>query len=190
VKLSPAMTLAKESVYRRNKRLNQRILSNKEVELEEGEIPKAIGHIVQFSVEASACSSCGTCEVVCATVHEGATSPSLRRIWLDRFPFEARYITLTCQQCDSPECYFACPLKDEALCIDIKTGARYINGDNCTGCRSCIEACPFDPPRINFDTDRNIATKCDLCKDRPNGPACVEFCTTKCLILAEKEQEL
>jgi len=184
------MTLAKESVCRRNKRLNQRILSNKEVELEEGEIPKAIGHIVQLSVEASACSSCGTCEVVCATVHEGATSPSLRRIWLDRFPFEARYITLTCQQCDSPECYFACPLKDEALCIDIKTGARYINGDNCTGCRSCIEACPFDPPRINFDTDRNIAIKCDLCKDRPNGPACVEFCTTKCLILTEKEQEL
>lgn len=158
--------------------------------MEENNIPKAIGHIVQFPAEATACSSCGTCEVVCATVHEGAASPSLRRIWLDRYPFEARYIALTCQQCDSPECYFACPLKDEALCIDSTTGARYIDEDNCTGCRSCIDACPFDPPRINFDDDRNIAIKCDLCKDRANGPACVEFCTTKCLILAEKEQLL
>lgn len=154
--------------------------------MEEEKIPKATGHIVQVSVDESACSSCGTCELVCATVHEGDASPSLRRIWMDRFPFEARYIALTCQQCDYPECYFACPLKDEALCIDSATGARYINGDNCTGCKLCIEACPFDPPRINFDTDRNIAVKCDLCKDRANGPACVEFCTTQCITLEER----
>lgn len=146
----------------------------------------AIGHIVQLSVDESACSSCGTCELVCATVHEGAASPSLRRIWMDRSPFQARYIALTCQQCDHPECYFACPLPDEALCIDSASGARYIDGDNCTGCRLCIEACSFDPPRINFDTDRDVAVKCDLCKDRAGGPACVEFCTTRCITLEKR----
>ena len=155
--------------------------------MEEEKIPKAIGHIVQVSVDESACSSCGTCELVCATVHEGAASPSLRRIWIDRFPFEARYIALTCQQCDYPECYFACPLKDEALCIDSATGARYINMDRCTGCKLCIEACPFDPPRVNFDADGNVAVMCDLCKDRAGGPACVEFCPTQCITLKERE---
>ena len=93
----------------------------------------------------------------------------------------------TCQQCDYPECYFACLQKDKALCIDDETGARYINPEYCLGsaCKLCIDACPFDPPRINFDFDNNTAVKCDLCKDRENGPACVEFCNAMALTFQE-----
>jgi Fe-S-cluster-containing hydrogenase component 2 len=146
------------------------------------DIPKAKGHIVQVSFDESACTGCGTCELVCATVHEGSVGPSLRRIWLDRDGINLAYRVLTCLQCDYPACYFACPLKDEALCIDSVTGARYIISDKCEpGCKICIEACLFDPPRINFDPERNIAVKCDLCKDRAEGPACIEFCQAICL---------
>ncbi len=151
-------------------------------------LPKAVGHIVQVPWEESVCCICGICEMVCGEVHEGAAGPSLRRLWLDRDQIYQYCTVLTCQQCDSPACYYACPYKDEALCIDSATGVRYINSDKCpSGCKLCIEACGalFNPPRINFDPDRNAAIMCDLCKDREGGPACVEFCPVICLTLKE-----
>ena len=152
------------------------------------EVPKAMGYIAQVSIDESVCAGCGTCELVCAAVHEGSVGPSLRRIWLEKEPVELIHHLATCQQCDYPECYFACPLKDEVLCIDSVTGARYINPDKCLGatCKLCIEACPFDPPRINFDAESNVVVKCDLCKDRTDGPACIEFCNAIALTLQER----
>lgn len=154
-----------------------------------GETPKAKGYIEQVSFDESACTGCGTCELVCAVVHEGSAGPSLRRIWLDRDPIGLIHSLLTCQQCDYPGCYYACPRKDEALYIDSQTGARCINPDKCeSGCKRCIEACVLDPPRINYDSERNICLICDLCKDRAEGPACIEFCPAECLVLKEAEQ--
>lgn len=151
-------------------------------------VPKARGHIVQVSFEESACTGCGTCELVCAAVHEGSVGPSLRRIWLARDPIGLIHSVLTCLQCDYPGCYYACPRKDEALYIDSKTGARCINQEKCVpDCNLCAEACLFDPPRINYDAERNVLLICDLCKDRTEGPACVEFCPAECLQLKEKE---
>jgi Fe-S-cluster-containing hydrogenase component 2 len=156
----------------------------KAVELE---IPKTKVYVSQVSLSESACTGCGTCELVCALVHEGSTGPSLRRIWLDRDPINLVHRVITCQQCDYPSCYYSCPRKNEALCIDSKTGATYINSDKCEpDCTICIEACPFDTPRINFDVERNVPVKCDLCKDRAEGPACVEFCSVVCLELRDR----
>ncbi len=151
------------------------------------EIPKAVGHIIQLEAETS-CAGCGSCEAICAHVHDGATGPNLQRIWLDRRPFEGRYFVKACLQCDDAPCYYACPYKDEALCIDSATGVRYINSEKCpSGCKLCIEACAalFNPPRINFDPERNAPIMCDLCKDRPEGPACIEFCPTICLAVGK-----
>jgi len=33
---------------------------------------------------------------------------------------------------------------------------------------------PFDSPRVGSSID--LATKCDLCVDRADGPACVQMC--------------
>ena len=153
------------------------------------EVPKAKGYIAQVSFDESACTGCGTCELVCAAVHEGSVGPSLRRIWLARDPIGLIHNVLTCRQCDYPGCYYACPHKDGALYIDNKTGARCINPSKCeSDCSLCIEACLLDPPRINYDIERNICLICDLCKDRNDGPACVEFCPAECLTLKEAEQ--
>ena len=151
-------------------------------------LPKSVGHIVQVPWEESVCISCGICEMVCGEVHEGDAGPSLRRIFLDRDQIKQDTKVLTCLQCDYPACYYACPYKDEALCIDKETGIRYINSDKCpSGCKICVEACAatFGSSRINFDPDRNNAIMCDLCKDREGGPACIEFCPTMCLVLQE-----
>ena len=146
------------------------------------DVPKAKRFI---NVRPERCVGCEVCVLACSSHHEGVASRSLSRI---RNDFDALaptfYYPKLCLQCDYPECYFACPLKDEALCIDAETGVRYINEDKCVGCGICVDACPFDPPRISIDKGRMVALKCDLCRDRENGPACVEFCQTGALMLA------
>ena len=57
-----------------------------------------------------------------------------------------------------------------------------INKDTCIGCSNCVRRCPwgniievpFSSPTLNRDI--NLATKCDLCLGRPQGPACVQSC--------------
>ena len=142
------------------------------------------GRIVQSPRSVSACIGCGTCELVCATFHSGATGPDLRRIWLERDEINLSHHAFTCLQCDYPSCYFACPDRDNALCIDRETGTRYIASEKCRiSCDACIKACPLDPPRISYDPRTQTALMCDLCKNRPEGPVCVEFCPVSCLEL-------
>ncbi|MCP4131105.1 MAG: 4Fe-4S dicluster domain-containing protein [bacterium] len=145
---------------------------------------KAIGHVIQVPHEQSVCAGCGTCELMCALVHEGDNGPMHQRIWVDRNEFEGFPTVLSCHQCDAPECYFACPTG--ALKIAPKTHARYIDEKECKGCLKCWEACAYTMHRINFDSVKDKALKCDLCKDRPEGPVCVEFCPQKALILNVK----
>jgi Fe-S-cluster-containing hydrogenase component 2 len=127
------------------------------------------------------CAGCGVCGLMCAFSHEKEFGPSLSRNELVRDPFTADYTFLVCQQCSSPDCYFACPNKDQALCVDKKTGIKYINTSKCEGCGACTEACRFTPPRANVHPAKKVSFKCDLCRDRAEGPICVEYCTTKAL---------
>jgi Fe-S-cluster-containing dehydrogenase component len=138
------------------------------------------------------CVGCAACTMMCALVHGNAVGPFSARSTLvlggstaDNPGFNV------CRHCASPSCYFACPLKDEALCIDDLTGARYINENECTGCENCLEACPFDPPRIKFNEEKQVGYKCDLCIGREGGPICVTYCPVGALkfITREERQE-
>jgi Fe-S-cluster-containing dehydrogenase component len=146
--------------------------------------------------DATKCVSCARCMQACSTVHEGGTSPTLTAIrwfenkWFDGWDGEVPAYPMFCQQCSSPECYFVCPLKDQALCIDAKTGARYINKANCTGCGLCVMACPLSPPRLQIDPGQKKAIKCDMCKDRAGGPVCVYVCDRLALSVKAKEARL
>ena len=149
---------------------------------DQARVPRAEGHIALLPLSESACSGCGTCEIVCAAWHDSASGPNLRRIWLERSEIELNFDVLTCLQCDYPACYFACPRRDRALCIDETTGIRYIEHSECRpDCQKCIQACPAEPPRINWDPEKNTALMCDLCRGRAEGPVCIEFCPAECL---------
>ena len=134
------------------------------------------------------CVGCGVCGLMCSLYHEGEQGPALSRSEVVRDPFNYDFTFNVCQQCRSPSCYFACPLKDTALCIDEVTGVRYINKNECDGCGKCIEACPFDPVRVKMHPEKNIAFNCDLCKDRDEGPICVEYCTMNALTYVTKDE--
>ena len=99
---------------------------------------------------------------------------------------------VTCQHCLDHPCYESCPKQDEAMCID-ENGIVYVNEDECIGCGKCVSACRFEQPRINMmnaeKKKHRKAKKCDLCRTRPEGPACVQYCPVRCLGLDTAAQE-
>jgi len=135
----------------------------------------------------SVCTGCGLCDLMCSLYHEGEQGQILSRGELTGDRLTAEFTFNVCRQCGSPKCYEACPNKDTALCTDETTGISYINVDECDGCSQCIEACPFNPPGIKLHPEKQVAFTCDLCRDRAEGPICVEYCNFDALTLAEKK---
>jgi len=148
------------------------------------EVPKS-GVIV---CDENLCTGCGVCELMCSLYHNGMIGPALSGVRVAYDPFADRVNFYGCDQCASADCYSACPLPDMALCIDEKTGARYIDENECTGCGLCVDACPFDPPRVRLNLDRSTAFKCDLCRGIPSGPACVEYCGYEALRFVPRDE--
>lgn len=66
-----------------------------------------------------------------------------------------------------------------------ENGIVYVVEEDFIGCGKCVKACRFETPRINLakhaDRKKWAAKKCDLCRTRPEGPACVEYCPVRCL---------
>lgn len=134
------------------------------------ETPKAMGHIV---ADPRMCAGCRTCMAACSLNHEGVSGPAYARIRVIQ-PAQNIFDTtiITCKQCDAANCLEACPTG--ALHVDEETGARVINQKQCTGCQSCVQACPQYPNSpIFFDEETQTCFKCDLCG---GDPMCVKLC--------------
>ncbi len=93
------------------------------------------------------------------------------------------FLANVCRHCDDPPCAEACP--EEAF-TKRKDGIVILDYEKCTGCWSCIDACPFDA--IYKDEERNVPIRCDLCMDI-EVPACVSSCHTQALAVEEGEAE-
>jgi Fe-S-cluster-containing hydrogenase component 2 len=155
---------------------------NQQQDSETGRARARIGH------SPDVCTGCGLCDLMCSLYHEGEQGQSLSRGELVGDRLASEFTFNVCRQCPSPKCYGACPNQDKALCKD-GAGSTYINAGECDGCGDCIEACPFDPPRIKMHPEKGIAFKCDLCRDRKEGPMCIEYCGFYALALAVKEEK-
>ena len=141
-------------------------------------------HIEQIPPEESFCAGCNTCEIVCSLTHDGLVSPSYNRIFVEKDARMMYHAILACHHCSDHPCYDACPKKDQAMNIS-GDGVAYIAEEHCIGCGLCRKACAFDPPRINLvksaDKALRKAKKCDLCRERGDGPACVQWCPVRCI---------
>lgn len=57
------------------------------------------------------------------------------------------------------------------------------DGDRCIGCKSCMQACPYDA--LYIDPAKNTAAKCNFCANRVElglRPACEIVCPTEAII--------
>ena len=90
-----------------------------------------------------------------------------------------------CLHCGEATCLQVCPTG----AIKRQRGIVFIDQDICTGCKYCVETCPFGTPHPNPDT--GTAMKCRMCLDRVvNGlkPACVTACSTGALNFGSREE--
>ena len=157
-------------------------------------VPASGGYLL---VDAKKCQGCLSCMLACSLVHEGTENLSLARIQILQNAFEKFPDDLTmaqCRQCVEPACVEACPVK--ALHVDKKNGnIRRVDAKKCIGCKSCVEACPYEPGRALWNPNKKHALKCDLCSDAPfwgkkggvqGKQACVEVCPLKVIRFTKK----
>jgi len=78
---------------------------------------------------------------------------------------------LNCRLCEDAPCVTACPRK--ALSRAETNGVIVVNDQLCNGCGWCIKVCDFGAIALDPKPTVNI---CDLCGDREEGPACIEWC--------------
>lgn len=147
-------------------------------------------HVVQYPLEYSMCTGCKSCEIICSLTHEKNVRHSNRRITCELGdPLSPIHMIHSCQHCIDHPCYNACPKKGIAMRID-ENDVVYVVEDECIGCGKCAQACKFEPSRIIMTQDPakiRKAKKCDLCRTRAEGPACVQWCPAYCLGLSDEE---
>ena len=69
--------------------------------------------------------------------------------------------------------------------LDEERGIAYVDPEGCIGCGLCVRACPFEPKRIHVTKEKK-AVKCDLCRTRSEGPACIEYCQVRCIGMSDQ----
>lgn len=138
-------------------------------------------------IEEEACWGCRTCEAACMQeydfrnrfLHVTEEGPTLGVGTNDYM-----YRVALCRHCDDPPCAKACP---ETAITKREDGIVILDFDACTGCRSCIEACPYNA--IRFDQENRKALKCNLCHHRVDQglfPACADnVCLAHCIYFGD-----
>ncbi len=136
-------------------------------------------------IDNESCWGCKACEVACKQENRSPVGIKLLQVTEDALRMTGErldfsYRVNTCRHCEKPECVSACPEKAIAKRED---GIVILNEKACVGCGLCVDACPYHA--ISFDSERQVATKCNLCYhrvDRGLIPACADsVCLAHCI---------
>jgi Fe-S-cluster-containing hydrogenase component 2 len=106
-------------------------------------------------VSQNRCTGCGACEIICSFSKAGEFNPEKARIKVMKNEPAGAVCPLFCQQCSDPSCLRACPTEG-AIVRDKKTEAVLIVDDVCTGCGTCMMACPYGAISLDLNTSTAI----------------------------------
>lgn len=134
-----------------------------------------------FAIDQRTCIGCHACTVACKTEHEvpvGQFRTWVKYIDKGQWPSSSRaFGVLRCNHCTDAPCVKICPTKS---LFKREDGIVDFDSDRCIGCKSCMQACPYDA--IYIDEDSHTAAKCNFCAHRVDDglePACVVVCPTR-----------
>ena len=140
-----------------------------------------------FVIDQTTCIGCHACTVACKTEHEvplGVNRTWVKYIEKGSWPDTKRFFSvMRCNHCTDAPCVTICPTtalyKREDGIVDFDT-------DRCIGCKSCMQACPYDA--LYIDPQENTAQKCNYCAHRTDvglQPACVVVCPEQAIIAGD-----
>src|SRR5262245_1150229 len=140
-----------------------------------------------FLIDNRKCIGCHACTVACKSEHQvpiGVDRTWVKYIEKGTFPNNRRLFTvMRCNHCDWAPCVTICPVTALYRRAD---GVVDFNSDRCIGCKSCLQACPYDA--LYIDPDSNTAAKCNFCTHRLEAglqPSCVVVCPEQALIAGD-----
>lgn len=97
------------------------------------------------------------------------------------YPDTQRFFSvLRCNHCQDAPCVTICPT---TALFKRDNGVVDFDNSRCIGCKSCMQACPYDALYINPFT--NTAEKCNFCAPRVETgmqPACEVVCPTQAIL--------
>ncbi len=142
-----------------------------------------------FLLDSDACIGCHACTIACKSEHDvplGVNRTWVKYIETGSFPNASRHFSvMRCNQCEDAPCMTICPTN--AL-FRADNGIVDFQDDNCIGCKSCMNACPYDALFINPET--NTANKCNFCNHRIEmdlEPSCVVVCPTQAIKVVDHD---
>lgn len=140
-----------------------------------------------FVIDQRKCIGCHACTVACKAEHDvpiGVNRTWVKYIEKGEFPNSRRYFLVNrCNHCENAPCVTICPTK--AL---FKRPDGIVDFDNsrCIGCKSCMQACPYDA--LYIEPNSHTAAKCNYCAHRTEvglEPACVVVCPEHAIIAGD-----
>ncbi|RKD30931.1 4Fe-4S dicluster domain-containing protein [Thermohalobacter berrensis] len=132
------------------------------------------------------CLGCKNCELACTS--RKAEKSSEYEIKTNIYVTEANNIKspIHCRHCEDAYCEKICPVN----AIKSNDEVVYLDSEKCIGCQMCEQACPYGvismSKSISDNSNKKIASKCDLCLDRQKNnqsPACYSACPVKAIEL-------
>ncbi len=137
-----------------------------------------------FLIDQRRCIGCHACTVACKQEQDvplGVFRTWVKYIEKGEFPNTRRHFTvLRCNHCDDAPCVKICPttalFKREDGIVDFDTS-------KCIGCKSCMQACPYDA--LYIDPREHTAMKCNFCAHRVDvglKPACEIVCPETAIV--------
>jgi Fe-S-cluster-containing dehydrogenase component/formate-dependent nitrite reductase membrane component NrfD len=137
-----------------------------------------------FVIDQRKCIGCHACTVACK--EENQVPLGVNRTWVKYiekgvFPDTRRYFSvMRCNHCDDAPCVTICPT---VALYRRPDGIVDFDGDRCIGCKSCMQACPYDA--LYIDPETRTAAKCHYCAHRVEAglePACVVVCPVQAIV--------
>jgi Fe-S-cluster-containing dehydrogenase component/formate-dependent nitrite reductase membrane component NrfD len=140
-----------------------------------------------FVIDQNRCIGCHACTVACKEEHNvpiGVFRTWVKYIEKGEFPNTSRHFgVMRCNHCDAAPCVEICPT---SALFRRPDGIVDFDTSLCIGCKSCMQACPYDA--LYIDPKSNTAAKCNFCAHRVElklEPACVIVCPTRAIIAGD-----